>query len=99
MEINYFITARAEETVQGINVSLGAEFAKGTEPEIISATLQGYVQKNVNQRYMNVTIHYNTKEHDFEDINGAFIDTGFLTLVMPLISELHEKITSTITSL
>ncbi|MDB9209194.1 hypothetical protein [Odoribacter splanchnicus] len=99
MEINYFITARAEETVQGINVSLGAEFAKGTEPEIISATLQGYVQKNVNQRYMNVTIHYNTKEQDFEDINGAFIDTGFLTLVMPLISEFHEKITSTITSL
>ena len=32
MEINYFITARAEETVQGISVSLGAEFAKGTEP-------------------------------------------------------------------
>ena len=48
---------------------------------------------------MNVTIHYNTKEQDFEDINGAFIDTGFLTLVMPLISEFHEKITSTITSL
>ena len=45
MEINYSITAKAEETVQGINVSLGAEFTKEREPEIVSATLQGYVQK------------------------------------------------------
>ena len=92
MEINYSITAKAEETVQGINVSLGAEFTKEREPEIVSATLQGYVQKNANRRYMNVTINYNTKEQDF---NGSNIDTSFLTLVMPLITEFREKITQT----
>ena len=78
MEINYSITAKAEETVQGINV-----------------TLQGYVQKNANRRYMNVTINYNTKEQDFENINGSNIDTSFLTLVMPLITEFREEITQT----
>lgn len=95
MEINYSITAKAEETVQGINVPLGAEFTKEREPEIVSATLQGYVQKNANRRYMNVTINYNTKEQDFENINGSNIDTSFLTLVMPLITEFREEITQT----
>jgi hypothetical protein len=47
---------------------------------------------------MNVTINYNTKEQDFENINGFNIDTSFLTLVMPLITEFREEITQTLTS-
>ena len=45
MEINYFITARAEETVQGINVSLGAEFTKEREPEIVQLHYKGMYKK------------------------------------------------------
>ena len=45
MEINYSITAKAEETVQGINVSLGANLLKKGSPKLFQLHYKGMYKK------------------------------------------------------
>mgnify|MGYP000198371084 FL=1 len=99
MEINYFISAKATETVQSVNVSLSAEYQKDQAPEVISVVANGYLPNGENQKYMNAALKYNTKSSDFDSINGANVDLGIIQEIVPLITEFYGKIVETVTSL
>lgn len=98
MEINYFISAKATETVQSVNVSLSAEYQKDQAPEVISVVANGYLPNGENQKYMNAALKYNTKSSNFESINGANVDLGIIQGIVPLITEFYRKITETFTN-
>ena len=46
MTVNYFITAKSTETLEGINVSLNAEFKKGELPQEVTITANGQRAKD-----------------------------------------------------
>ena len=44
MKNNYYISARSNEQVQGINVNLSSEFEKGNIPSTVSFNANGSVE-------------------------------------------------------
>lgn len=86
MKNNYYISARSNEQVQGINVNLSSEFEKGNIPSTVSFNANGSVETSGEAIYMNVNGSYDVEKRIFNNLNSSSLPSGF-------VSELENKIT------
>ena len=86
MKINYYISARSNEQVQGINVNLSSEFEKGSVPSTVSFNANGSLETSDEAIYMNLNGGYNVEKKLFNNLNSSHLPAGF-------VAELETKIT------
>ncbi len=86
MKNNYFISARSNEQVQGINVNLSSEFEKGSVPSTVSFNANGSIEMKSESIYVSVNGSYNIENKLFNNLNSSSLPAGF-------VSELETKIT------
>lgn len=86
MKNNYYISARSNERVQGINVNLSSEFEKGSVPSTVSFSANGNFKVNEEPVYMNLNGGYNVENKLFNNLNSSHLPAGF-------VAELETKIT------
>lgn len=72
MKVNYFISAKAQETMQGVIVNLSSEYQKNENPIIIVAVCSGYYETDgiAGKRMMTATYKYNVANKTFDSMSG-----------------------------
>lgn len=93
MALNYSISVRNNVSIQGINVTISAEFAQGTLPEQISVSASGQITKNDAQtEFMNLSASYNLAKSNFINCNGTNVPGGFIAEVETAILETYDQL-------
>lgn len=92
MKVNYFISARAEEQVQGINVSLSTEFDKGNLPKFVNFNASGSIEGGSNPVYMNANGSYDVENEMFSNLNSSYLPSGFLEDLEVKVKEFHNLV-------
>jgi|GEM_PF-5728729 hypothetical protein len=86
MKNNYYISARSNEQVQGINVNLSSEFEKGSVPSTVSFNANGSIEMKSESIYASANGSYNIENKLFNNLSSSSLPSGF-------VSELENKIT------
>lgn len=86
MKNNYYISARSNEQVQGINVNLSSEFEKGSLPSTVSFNANGSIEMKSEPVYVSANGSYNIDKKLFNNLNSSSLPSGF-------VEELENKIT------
>lgn len=92
MEINYYISARGEALVQGINVSLSAEFQKNNIPATVYFSSSGNFDVNGEPVFMNINGGYNVEKRIFNNLNSSFLPSGFVAELETKVIEFFNQI-------
>ena len=94
MKVNYFISAKAQETVQGVVVNLSSEYQKNENPAIIVAVCSGYYETDgiAGKRMMTATYKYNVANKTFDSMSGSNIKPNFDSLILPVIENFNNQI-------
>lgn len=86
MKNNYYISARSNEQVQGINVNLSSEFEKGSLPSTVSFNANGSIEMKSEPVHVSANGSYNIDKKLFNNLNSSSLPSGF-------VEELENKIT------
>lgn len=92
MKNNYYISARSNEQVQGINVNLSAEFERGNLPSAVSFNASGSVEMKGEPVHVNVNGSYNVEKELFNNLNSSSLPSGFVENLETRITEFFNQI-------
>lgn len=92
MKNNYYISARSNEQVQGINVNLSSEFEKGSVPSTVSFNANGSLEASDETIYMNLNGGYNVENKLFNNLNSSHLPAGFVAELETKITEFFNQI-------
>lgn len=93
MALNYSISMKNLVMIQGINVTISAEFTQGTLPEQIVVSASGQITTNDAQtEFMNLSASYNLAKSNFINCNGTNVPGGFIAEVETAILETYDQL-------
>lgn len=93
MTVNYFITAKSNETLEGINVSLNAEFKEGELPQEVTISANGQrVRETKPIGYMSLNAKYNIASNDFTNLSGSNLESDFVSALVLKVQEFYNTI-------
>lgn len=97
MALNYLVKASNTVTIEGIIVTISAEFQQGNLPTVITARAAGKVppkeaDESIPAVCMDLNANYNVARCSFNNCNGSHVPAGFIQKLETAIAETYDLI-------